>query len=257
MCPVGFAHVMSTLPPTDSALGLAFSALPEIDVDTMAAQAADLASRLGTDTGEPGPKQADKSTRATEVSAKERKRAAWKEKQKLWAQKQQGSKKAPIPRQDVKLPVVAQERAGGVPLTNTEGPLGALPPPGAEVLSSAEIEEINTITSTLSDTVSDLSSELARTREEVELLKKSNTSLQISLTSLNRDVASLTAAVLELGAHTPKLPAKQLTRTTDPLAKDKRSSSKVTIQAPPADSKAQNKTTQTEVKSKILQEEIE
>jgi len=248
---------MSALPPTDSALGSAFSTLPEIDVETMAAQAADLALKLGTDSGESRPRQGGGSTEAKGGNAKERKKAAWKEKQRLWAQGQGSSKKAPLLRPDAKSPVMAREKAGGVPLADAEGSLSVLPPPGAEVLSSAEIEEINTITSTLSDTVSDLSGELAKTREEVEMLKKSNTSLQISLTSLNRDVASLTAAVLELGIHTPKLPARQPTKTADSLIKEKRGSSRVTIQAPTADPKTRSKTVPSEIKSKILQDEIE
>jgi len=248
---------MSAPPPTDSALGLAFSALPEIDVETMAAQAADLALKLGTDSGKSKPEQDSGNTGVKGANAKERKKAAWKEKQRLWAQGQGGAKKAPLLRPDTRSSVASRERAGGVPLADTEEPSSVLPPPGAEVLSSAEIEEINTITSTLSDTVSDLSGELAKTREEVEMLKKSNTSLQISLTSLNRDVASLTAAVLELGAHAPKLPARQPTKTTDSLTKDKRGLSRVTIQAPPADSKTGSQNIRGEVKSKILQDEIE
>jgi len=248
---------MSTLPPTDSALGSAFSTLPEIDVETMAAQAADLALRLGTDGGEPRPRQEGGNAGAQGVSAKEKKKAAWREKQRLWAQKQGGPKKAPLPRPETKPPGAAREKTGGVLLTDTEESPSVLPPPGAEVLSSAEIEEINTITSTLSDTVSDLSGELAKTREEVEMLKKSNTSLQISLTSLNRDVASLTAAVLELGVHAPKLPARQPTKTADPSARDKRGSSKATIQAPLADPKNRSKDTPSDVKSRILQDEIE
>jgi len=248
---------MSAPPPTDSALESAFSTLPGIDVDVMAAQAADLALRLGVDAVElrsPGEKG---TVGVKEMSAKDRKKAAWREKQRLWAQGQGGSKKAPLPRPSVKLPVAAQEKAGGVLLTSFGEHSDVVPPPGAEVLSSVEIEEINTITSTLSDTVSDLSGELAKTREEVEMLKKSNTSLQISLTSLNRDVASLTAAVMQLGISAPKLPARQVTKTVSSSVADQRGLRKVAVQAPAADPRIRDTAGSRETKTKILQEEIE
>lgn len=83
------------------------------------------------------------------------------------------------------------------------------PPPGAEIATTSEIGDIESIATALSDTVADLTSDLVAASKRIDTLEESNKALQVALTRTNREVASLAAQLQGLGLQKTTLPGPQ------------------------------------------------
>jgi hypothetical protein len=153
--------------PTDKELDQIPMAKGEVDATIMAAQAKKLAEKFATPRG---PKLRGRRQRP---------------------KTQQRPKGVTQPE-----PSTANEQTRGLlQVGNLSYPPVVEAPPGAEVATTGELSEIESIATALSDTVSDLTTELYTAMDRIEVLEESNTALQTALTRVTREVSSLAALV--------------------------------------------------------------